>query len=112
MALEAYQNAVKADPNYYNAHYNIGVIYITDAQTIIKEQNSLGYSKEDLKKADGMEPIIQEKLSAALPIWEKIVSLNPDEIPALETLSYLYTMQKMYDKAEAIKDKIDNLREN
>jgi tetratricopeptide (TPR) repeat protein len=112
LALEAYQNAVKADPNYYNAHYNIGVIYITDAQTIIKEQNSLGYSKEDLKKADGMEPIIQEKLSAALPIWEKIVSLNPDEIPALETLSYLYTMQKMYDKAEAIKDKIDNLREN
>ncbi|MBT7437960.1 MAG: hypothetical protein HN786_04990 [Cellvibrionales bacterium] len=110
LARKAYTAAINADPNYYNGHYNLGVLAMTDVNIYIKEQNALGYSKVDLKKAEELEPIIQEKLSLALPLWEKTVSLKDDEIPALETLSYLYTMKKMYDKAESIQEKIDALK--
>ena len=82
---------------------------MTEVNIYIKEQNALGYSKADLKKSDELEPIIQEKLSVALPLWEKTVLLKDDELPALETLAYLYTMKKMYDQAESIQAKIDAL---
>ena len=85
-------------------------IQIITMGTIIKEQNALGDSKADLKKSDELEPIIQEKLSIALPLWEMTVSLKGDELPALETLSYLYTMKKMYDEAESIQAKIEALK--
>ena len=105
LARKAYTAAINADPNYYNGHYNLGVLAMTEVNIYIKEQNALGYSKVDLKKAKELEPIIQEKLSLALPLWEKTVLLKDDEIPALETLVYLYTMKKMYDKAESISSK-------
>ena len=110
LARKAYKNAINADPNYYNAHYNLGVLAMTDVNIYIKRQNALGYSKEDLKKADELEPIIQEKLSIALPLWEMTVSLKDDELPALETLAYLYSMKKMLDKAENIQAKIEALK--
>lgn len=110
LARKAYKNAINADPNYYNAHYNLGVLAMTDVNIYIKRQNALGYSKEDLKKADELEPIIQEKLSIALPLWEMTVSLKDDELPALETLAYLYTMKKMLDEAENIQAKIEALK--
>ena len=110
LAREAYLAAVNADPNYYNGHYNLGVLAMTEVNIYIKKQNVLGYSKADLKKSDELEPIIQEKLSIALPLWEMTVSLKGDELPALETLSYLYTMKKMYDEAESIQAKIEALK--
>ncbi len=87
LARKAYTAAINADPNYYNGHYNLGVLAMTEVNIYIKEQNALGYSKADLKKAEELEPIIQEKLSLALPLWEKTVLLKDDEIPALETLA-------------------------
>ena len=65
---------------------------MTEVNIYIKEQNALGYSKADFKKSEELEPIIQEKLSLALPLWEKTVLLKDDEMPALETLAYLYTI--------------------
>jgi tetratricopeptide (TPR) repeat protein len=109
LARKAYTAAVNVDPTYYNGHYNLGVLAMTEVNIYIKEQNALGYSKADLKKSDELEPIIQEKLSVALPLWEKTVLLKDDELPALETLAYLYTMKKMYDQAESIQAKIDAL---
>ena len=110
LARKAYTAAISADPNYYNGHYNLGVLAMTEVNIYIKEQNALGYSKVDLKKSEELEPIIQKKLSLALPLWEKTVLLKDDEIPALETLAYLYTMKKMFDKAESIQKKIDALK--
>ena len=110
LARQAYSAAVNVDPNYYNGHYNLGVLAMTDVNFFIKKQNALGVSKEDLKKSDKLEPIIQEKLGIALPLWERTVSLKDDDLPALEILAYLYTMKKMYDKAESIQAKIEALK--
>ncbi len=109
-AMEAYNKAVEADPSHYSAQYNKGVMLISEANEIIKERNALGVSKADLKKAEELTPIIQEKLKVALPQWEIIKDLKGDDVPTLETLSYLYTQLKMPEKAEAIMDEIDTLK--
>ncbi len=109
-ALEAYRKAVEIDPTHYNSQYNIGVMLISQANAVIKERNALGVSRADLKKADELAPLIEERLKVALPQWETIVELNSTEVQALETLSYLYTQLKMMDKAEEVMDKIDALK--
>ena len=108
-AKKAYLKATEVDNNYYNAHYNIGVMAMTDVNYYIKKQNALGYSKEDIRRADELEPIIQKSLSEALPLWEKIVGMNVNDIPALETLAYLYMMKGMERDAELVNAKIESL---
>ncbi|MDW3190928.1 MAG: tetratricopeptide repeat protein [Cytophagales bacterium] len=110
-AKAAYRNALKADPNDFNSNFNIGVMLINEATDIIKERNNLGISDADLKKADEMDPLIDEKLEEAMPQWEKVHQLEPEDITALETLRYIYSQLKLMDQAEAIQDKIDALGE-
>jgi Flp pilus assembly protein TadD len=108
-AMEAYTQAIEVDPTYLNAYYNAGVMMIAKANKIITERNNLGYSKADLKKADEMEPMIAAKLKEALPYWEKVNELEPNELKTLETLQYLYVQLKMMDEAEAVTNELDQL---
>lgn len=110
-AKSAYRNAMKADPNDFNANFNIGVMLINEATDIIKERNNLGISDEDLDKAEKMDPLIDAKLEEAMPQWEKIHQLEPQDVTALETLRYIYSQLKLMDQAEAVQDKIDSLGE-
>jgi tetratricopeptide (TPR) repeat protein len=111
-ARASYMKAIEVDPTHYNSQYNIGVMIIQEANEVIKERNNLGVSKEDLKRADELAPVIDEKLKAALPQWEKIYELKKDDQATLETLQYLYTQLKMYDKVEEIMSKLDAISGN
>lgn len=106
-AMETYNKAIEVDPNHYESNFNKGVMLIDEANVVIKESNNLGVSKADLKKAAQLEPVIQEKLKVALPQWEKIHEIKPDDVPTMETLRYIYRQLKMYDKSEAMQGKID-----
>lgn len=102
-AIEAYKKAIEIDPDHYESNYNYGVVLINQANDAIKERNNLGLSKADQKKARDMEPLITKKLEAALPQWEKIYELKPEDQTAQETLIYLYEQLDMKDKAKKIK---------
>ena len=110
-AKAAYRNALKADPNDFNSNFNVGVMLINEATDIIKERNNLGISDADLKKADELDPLIDQKLEEAMPQWEKVHELEPTDQTALETLRYIYSQLKLMDQAEAMQDKIDALGE-
>lgn len=108
-AIEAYQKAIEIDPNHFESNFNYGVILINKANETIKERNNLGLSKADQKKAREMEPKITEMMQKALPQWEKIYELNPEEKTAVETLLYLYTQLNQKDKAAKMSDKLDTM---
>jgi len=108
-ALEAYEGAVKADPEYYNAHFNLAVLRYNDAVEMIKERNNLGISTADLRKSVQMDGQIDEKLKEVLPNWEKVHELEPKDATPMETLKYIYVQLKMYDKAEAMQTKLDEM---
>lgn len=108
-ARKAYQSAIEVDPDHFESNYNYGVMLINDANDVIKESNSLGISKSDLKRAKELNPIIDQKLEAALPQWERINEIEPNDAQVIETLSYIYSQLKMYDKAEAMQNKLKAL---
>lgn len=108
-ANDSYKKAIEVNPEHYESNFNYGVNLINSANDIIKQSNNLGMSKADQKKAKELEPIIQTKLKEALPQWEHIHKIAPTDKTAIETLAYIYTQLKMYDKAEAMSEKLDNL---
>lgn len=108
-AVNAYKKAIAVDPSHFESNFNMGVIMIDRANTVIKQRNDLGVSKADLKKAASLEPIIDEKLRDALPQWEKVYEVRPTEKSAIETLRYIYNQLKMYDKSEEMQKVLDGL---
>lgn len=106
-AAAAYQKALEIDPNHYESNFNFGVMLINEANDIIKESNDLGMSKADQQKAKELEPQITEKLKEALPQWEKIHEIKPDDRTCMETLEYIYTQLNMKEEAKAMSAKLD-----
>ena len=111
-AKKAYAKSTEVDPNYYNASFNIAVLYYNEAVNLITEKNNLGISKDDMQKAESMQKDIDERLKAAMPYWEKVLELEPEERTALETLQYIYMQEKLYDKAEEMKNRLEALGSN
>ena len=107
-AIETYQKAIEVDPNHFNSNFNYAVYVFNEANEMMKERNNLGY--KETKKFDELSKNIDIKLKEALPIWEKLYSLNSQDETVLETLGYIYTNLKMNDKAEKIADELDALQ--
>ena len=95
-ALQAYDNAIEIDPNHYNSNFNKGVAVFNTANELIKERNALSY-KEKTKSAE-LSKKIDAKLTDALPLWEKLYSLNSTDQTVLETLAYIYNSLGMKEK--------------
>jgi tetratricopeptide (TPR) repeat protein len=104
-AMESYEKAIALEPNQYESNFNRGVILLNDANEVIKEYSNLGVSKADRAKEKQLEPIIKEKLNKALPQWEKLYEIKPNDRQIIETLMYVYNRLKKYDEGEKL-DKI------
>jgi hypothetical protein len=111
-AKEAYKSSITVDPEYFNSRYNLAVLGYNEAVELIKQKNNLGFSTADQKKAKSMQTEIDVKLKETLPHWEKVDQLEAKNRTALETLQYIYTQLKMYDKAEAVTTRLEKLEDN
>jgi len=77
-ALKAYEKSIEVDPSYFNGTYNLAVMKYNEAVALLKERNNLGISSADQKKAREMDAEIDTKLKEALPVWQKVNELEPD----------------------------------
>ena len=108
-AAESYTTSIEKDPEFYNSIYNLAVLYYNQAVEMITAKNNLGITAADMKKAETMQTEITNKLKKALPYWEKAHELDNTDRTALETLQYIYLQVKDYEKAEAVKAKLDSM---
>lgn len=103
-AKESYKKAIEFKPDYFDAIYNLGALYVNEAAIIMDAANKLplGDPKYDVekKKAD-------EMLKEATPYLEKAVELDPTEINTLVTLKEIYARTQQYDKLTKINELID-----
>ena len=106
-ARDAYENAVKIDPSYYDGVYNLAVIDYNKAVNLIREKNNLGISSADQKKAKEMQVQIENRLKTALPNWEKANELKPGDRTTLETLQYIYSQLGMNAKVMEIAEQLE-----
>lgn len=84
------ENALKIDPNSFDAQLLLAKAYFVDAEVIKKQMASLGISEADKKKRFELDKVYVEKLKVALPYWEKAEKLNPNDSEVLDALYLIY----------------------
>ena len=92
--------AIKIDPEYENAIYNLGVTYVKWGTAMNKEAEKQGLISEDYK----------QKYEAALPYLEKVVEKDPTNVAIWELLGKVYSVLGMTEDATNAFNKADELR--
>ena len=108
-AIEAYGKAVELDKTNFNANFNLAVLHYNNAVALVTEKNNLGITTEDRKKAKAMEKDILAALENAMPYWEGVLELEPENRTALESLQYIYSQLKLNEKAVKVSKKLEAL---
>lgn len=99
-AEDYYKKAIGVNPNFFEAYYNIGAIFINKASSIQKQANNLPLSKEKEYKA--LNDSANAQLSLSLPWLEKALTIRPGDKLSTTALKEAYTRLKMYDKLKAL----------
>lgn len=108
LAIEYYEKAIKANPKYADAYFNIAIVKIDKDQKLVDEMNSLGTSAKDNKRYDEIKKERVVLFKEAMPYLEKNVELDPTNIDAMRTLLNIYSFLDMTDKYKALKAKMYN----
>lgn len=107
-AIDNYKKAIDADPQYFDANFNLAVNYYNKAAEILKEANEMDLRTYQ-KEGKAIEDKAKVEFQKALPYLEKAHEVNPDDRIVMETLQTVYVQLKMNDKAEVINEKITAL---
>lgn len=99
-AKKAYEQALEVKPDYLDAMYNLGALYINAAAPKIEEANNLPFSEQEkyealLKEAD-------ELIQKALPYMEKAHQMDAKDQVIKNSLKEIYIRLKMNDKLETL----------
>ncbi len=93
--LDFYQKAIKADPNYAQAYYNIGNVYFDQK----KYQKALEYFTKATEKSKkdpdfwynlGLTAFIQKDYVVAVQSLQTLIAINPKDHEGLYLLSKIY----------------------
>ena len=101
-AEEAYKEAVDIDPEFYDAQYNLGVMYYNKAGEMLKQAESI----KDFKKYDVAKKKADEFMLKGLPHIEKCYYLNPNDKNILIVLKELYYRNGNDEKYREIASKL------
>jgi tetratricopeptide (TPR) repeat protein len=101
-AKASYEEALKIDPEYFDATYNLGVFYYNSAVKLYEEANKESDNKKYLDK----KAIADEELKKAVPIMERAHHINATDAGTMQTLKTLYYRLKMDDKLKQIKQEL------
>jgi len=101
-AKRSYEYCLELDENYFNAHYNLGVLYYNNAVKLYDEANKIN----DIQEYDKAKAVADAEIAKALPYIENAHEINPEDIEALKTLKTLYYRLKMDDKYDEVVAKL------
>lgn len=99
-AVKYYQMAADLNPEFFEAYYNMGAIYVNKAAEIQAEANDLPLNKVDEYAA--LTEKANENLAKAVPYLEEALEIKPDDTPTIAALKETYARLKMSDKLEKL----------
>ena len=98
-AIDYYKQALTANPNYSDAAYNLGGLYITLSNKIKAEANDLPLS--EMKKYEELIGKATELVEAGLPYVKQAYEAQPND-DVKKVLKSMYVDLKMFDEAKAL----------
>jgi tetratricopeptide (TPR) repeat protein len=107
-AERSYNKAMELKPDYFDAIYNLGALYVNTAATIMEQANKLDIN--DTQNYNSLKDKADKMLNKAIPVLEKAESLQPNDMNTLYSLKQLYTRVGNVDKLKVIDAKIKGLK--
>ena len=101
-AKEKYKKAIELDPDFFEAYYNLGVLYFNEGVELTDEANKIT-DNDEYEKA---KKIADDRFKEALPYIEKSHELKSDDNSIMQTLRTLYYRLQMTDKYNEINAKL------
>ena len=105
-AIENYKKAIEIDPKFFNALFNIGVIYYNKG---VEEQNKAN-EMTNMNDYEQEKKVAEKYWEQALPYLEKASELEPTNLDVLESLKGLYYRFDRMDKYNEMKAKIEAVK--
>lgn len=102
-ARRSYEYCIELDPDYFNAQYNLGVLFYNKAVKLYEEANLIN----DIQEYEQAKAVADTEVAKALPYIEKAHEINPDDIETLKTLKTLYYRLQMDDKYDEVVSKLE-----
>ncbi|MCF8297087.1 MAG: tetratricopeptide repeat protein [Saprospiraceae bacterium] len=103
------QNAINLKPDYFDALFNIGALYVNEGVRIF--ENAQGIDPSNFKAYDAEKAKFEAMWNKAVIYMEKALVIKPDDFDTLVTLKQLYARLKMLDKLKSVNEKLDNNKE-
>jgi len=92
--------ALKIDPDYFDANLVLAKLTYADAQKVRNDRNAISGSKpDDLKRRQELYLKIPVMLKASLPYWEKCVAVNSADQDGLYGLLSIYNDLSLTDES-------------
>lgn len=105
-AVDAYEKALVLNPDYFEANYNLGALYVNQAADILDKANDLPL--DAVKEYDAQKLLADEMLHKSLPYLEKSLELMPEDVNTMVSLKEIYTRLGMTEKLKDINEKLQH----
>lgn len=101
-AKQYYEQALAINPNYYDAIYNIGVLYTTMANKYIEQANEItGFSKAEQEQYNNLIEQANGLLRTGLPYLQQAYEAQPSD-DVKNVLRSIYVKLNMTDEVKAL----------
>ena len=101
-ARQYYEQALSINPDYYDASYNLGVLYTGMANKYIEQANEItGVSKKEMEQYDSLKEQANELLRTGLPYLKKAYEAQPSD-DVKNVLRQIYVQLNMMDEVKAL----------
>ena len=104
-SLESYQKAISLNPEYYDAYYNIAVLYFNNAVKLMEAANA----EKDDTKYEQMKGVADNEFRKSIEPLKKAASIKPNETLPLETLKTIYYRLQMTNELNEVNKKLGEL---
>ena len=98
-AIKFYEDAIKINPDYYDAIYNLGALYITMSNKLKTQANDLPLDK--VKEYNALVEQAEELIRTGLPYVKQAYEAQPTP-EVKNVLKTMYVQLKMNDEAKAL----------
>jgi len=99
-----YKKAIELKPDYFDALYNLGVLYNNHGVAL----NKLADVITDNAKYKTANDLATAEFAKALPILEKALSVSPKDRNTMYALKQIYARTQQPDKVKEINEKLKN----